>query len=984
MRQRLFNDRMPHMKKWPPYNDRMAHLVRSRDWSTTSLGPAERWPQGLTAAVNTVLQLTVPAVVSWENDDVLIYNEACFPVLPPSDRPAPGTAMVSWTDSETLRSGMRKARLERGGSTVTDRAFHIRAPDGGLKQYWFSINFSPLHDDDGNTAGALAIFFDTTERVLGEVSLRNSERQLAAIFEGAQVGLSLISREGKFLRVNDEICRIVGRSRSTLLGLGVADVTHPDDKQVSLRAVGRLMATGAAESLQKRYLRPTGQSVPANSIISRLDYGAGSGYQILAVTVDLTERKRAEDALAESEEKFRALAEASSALIWQLDAQGSAIYVNPRHQGLLGIPTEQLQGAGWSSILHPDERADTLKLIAEGIAQRAPVQRRVRIRFIDGQWHWMEAHAAPWFTASGAYGGHVGIALDIDEGVRAQQELLVSTERLKLAIEGSGDGIWDWELVRNEAFYSESAMHMLHLSSPGPHNPFDLLERIVHPEDKPLVKAEIESCLSGERVAFSVEMRLRRSDKGWCWIRSRGTVVSRDPLSDKPQRMTGTFTDITEKRRSEGIVWEHANFDQLTGLPNRRLFRDRLDHEIRKAQRNGAPLALLFIDLDRFKEANDLLGHTVGDQVLVESASRICACIRQSDTVARLGGDEFTVILTELDAERHVELVAQKINETLSKPFLFGNEVIYLSASIGITLYPSDACDAENLIRNADQAMYVVKSQGRNHFSYFTPSMQRDANERLRLISDLRIAVRSNQLEVYYQPIIDLRSGRVVKAEALLRWLHPLLGMIEPVRFISFAEETGLISEIGDWVFRQAAARAGEWGQRTGAPFPVSVNKSPVQFIPRVNETNWPAYLEELGLTGTSVSVEITEGLLLDASPSVSAKLLQYHNAGIKVAIDDFGTGYSSIAYLKKFAVDYLKIDQSFVQDISNSLGDRAIVRSIIAMAHELGLEVIAEGIETVEQKDFLIDGMCDFGQGFLFSKAVPAKEFALLLDEKV
>jgi diguanylate cyclase (GGDEF)-like protein len=391
------------------------------------------------------------------------------------------------------------------------------------------------------------------------------------------------------------------------------------------------------------------------------------------------------------------------------------------------------------------------------------------------------------------------------------------------------------------------------------------------------------------------------------------------------------------------------------------------------------PLALLFIDLDRFKEANDLLGHTIGDEVLVEAARRIRSCVRQSDTVARLGGDEFTAILNELDGTSHVERAAQKINETLSKPFCLGNEVVYLSASIGITLYPNDAADAENLIRNADQAMYVVKNEGRNHFSYFTPSMQREANERLHLINDLRNALARQQLQVHYQPIIDLSSGLVVKAEALLRWLHPRLGMIEPVRFIAFAEEAGLISEIGDWVFRQAASCSRHWGKLVGAPFPVSINKSPVQFVARLNEVNWEAHLQELGLTGSSVSVEITEGLLLDASPYVTAKLRQYHNAGIKVAIDDFGTGYSSIAYLKKFSVDYLKIDQSFVRDIGSDVGDRAIVRSIIAMAHELGLQVIAEGIETSEQKQFLVDGQCDFGQGFLFSRAVPAAEFERL-----
>ncbi|HEY0063929.1 MAG TPA: EAL domain-containing protein [Telluria sp.] len=693
---------------------------------------------------------------------------------------------------------------------------------------------------------------------------------------------------------------------------------------------------------------------------------------------DLTARQLAQQALLDSEARFRALAEASSSLIWQLDDTGAVIYINPRHRALLGMPPGQLLGYGWLDILHRDDRQPTLTLIREAIAGRKKAKRRVRIRFIDEQWRWMEAHMVPWFLADGRYAGHVGMMLDIDDVVHTQEALHISNERLKLAVEGSGDGIWDWDLGNNEIVFSERARAVLGLApgADGQAHAGDHVARNVHPDDIAAVEAALDSCLSGAQPTLAQEYRVRHADGKWHWVWSRATMVGASARGHPARRMTGVVTDIEGKRRAEELAWRHANFDQLTGLPNRRLFRDRLDHEIKKTQRTRAPLALLFIDLDRFKEANDLLGHTIGDQVLVEAADRICACVRQSDTVARLGGDEFTAILSELDEGSHVEGVARKLNEALSKPFCVGQEVLYLSASIGITLFPFDADNAENLIRNADQAMYVVKNAGRNHFSYFKPSMQHAANERLRLISDLRAALAEQQLTVYYQPIIDLSNGKVVKAEALLRWLHPALGMIEPARFIGFAEEAGLIGEIGDWVFREAARCSREWGAQLGHPFPISVNRSPLQFGARRNQTDWPAYLAELGLSGTSVSVEITEGVLLDASSKVVDELLRYHDAGIKVAIDDFGTGYSSIAYLKKFAVDYLKIDQSFVRDIDSSAGDRAIVRSIIAMAHELGLEVIAEGIETVSQRDFLAQDQCDFGQGYLFAKALPPHEF--------
>lgn len=935
------------------------------------------WPQGLTAAVDMVLQMTMPAILSWGEDDILIGNDACasvqslgkaMPFACPLRDCAPG--------NDLFVPHMRMAHHQGIGSNCTDQKFLVRS--GSTETVvWFTLNYAPLHDGRGRRAGALAIFFDTTDRVLAERALRASEAQMTAIFAQSHVGLSLISVEGKFLRVNDELCRILGRDRDTLLRSGVADVTHPDDLPHTLEAVGTLLGTGLPRSLDKRYVTPDGRVVSANSSITRLEQG--SGHIILAVTVDLSERRRAADALAASEARFRALAEASSALIWQVDEHGEAVYFNPRHQSLLGISPEELRGKGWMHVVHPEDRTGAVQALQRAVENHQFFERRMRVRFADGQYHWMEAQTAPWFSGDGQYAGHVGIALDIDLAVRIQQDLMVSNERLKLAIEGSGDGIWDWALSARETIYSERARAILNLGDDNPADAMEFLARHVHPEDHAAIERELHACMAGSKSEFKSEFRVR--DGGaWRWVMSRATVIGSANERKRPHRLIGTVTDIAETRRAEEIIWRHANHDLLTGLPNRRLFRDRLDHEIRKSRRTAQPLALLFIDLDRFKEANDLLGHTNGDRVLVEAGRRICQCVRASDTVARLGGDEFTAILTQLDDHPHVEQVAQKINESLSEPFVLGNEMLHLSASIGVTLYPNDAHDAEDLIRNADQAMYVVKSQGRNHFSYFTPDMQREANERLRLISDLRGALRNGQFQVVYQPIVDLRSGRVTKAEALLRWHHPSLGQIDPVRFIGFAEETGLICEIGDWVFQEAVYWAGRWGERIGAPFPVSINKSPVQFISRLDEVNWPAYLAQLGLNGSSVSVEITESLLLDASPLVSAKLLQYHDAGIKVAIDDFGTGYSSIAYLKKFAVDFVKIDQSFVRDIAESTGDRAIVRAIIAMAHELGLEVIAEGIETPQQRQLLIEGACDYGQGFLFSRAVPACDFERML----
>ncbi len=969
----------PDPMNWPTGGGKMGERIRTANWPATSLGPIQTWPHALKDAIDILLRLPMAAALAWSEDGIMIYNDACA-AYAETLRPAPLGCKLEecWPDNEEFRNKVRKVRQDGLPIASSNQEMTLRYDDQA-RRIWLSVNYSPVPGESGNPAGVLVLFIDDTEPVQAEQALRESEQCLSVIFARAQVGLSVISARGRFLRVNDELCRMLGQSRNALLKLRVQDVTHPDDLDNTLQAVRRLLTTGEPVSIDKHYLRPDGTQMFSNSIISRLESRSGQP-SVLAVTVDLTERKRVQDALAESEAKFRALAEASPALIWQLDPRGFAVYINPRCHTLLGVAEEALLGFGWKSFIHPEDFSEWMAQLDEALRDMKPTQRRLRVKAADGQWHWMESHAAPLFIAGGKYAGHVGTTIDVNDAARAQEELQVSNERLNLALEGSGDGVWDWNMQTDEIVCSQRAKEILGVEKhEGPIRYKDW-EKHVHPQDLSAVLTELRDCTEGKKHYLNMEFRIRYRNESWRWILKRAIVVKRD-AGNKAQRMTGTITDISEKRRSDEVVWHHANFDALTGLPNRRLFRDRLDHEVRKAQRTGLPLALLFIDLDRFKETNDVLGHDVGDKVLIEAGRRIRVCVRQSDTVARLGGDEFTAILTELDGLVHVEPVARKVNEALATPYRIGNEVIHLSASIGITLYPSDAATAEDLIRNADQAMYVAKNSGRNQFSYFTPSMQREAQERSRLIDELRYALGRDQLKVYFQPMVELATGRIVKAEALLRWRHPRLGMLEPLRFIPFAEESGLIVEIGDWVFRQAAACSRKWGARLGKPFQISVNQSPVQFHSRTDEEDWPAYLRRLGLTGGSVSVEVTENLLINASPAVAGKLLRYRDAGIQVALDNFGTGYSSMSHLKQFDIDYLKIAPSFIHSMVTDANDRAIVRSVTAMAHELGLQVIAEGIETAEQQALLLGVQCDFGQGFLYAQAAPADEFERLLS---
>ena len=456
--------------------------------------------------------------------------------------------------------------------------------------------------------------------------------------------------------------------------------------------------------------------------------------------------------------------------------------------------------------------------------------------------------------------------------------------------------------------------------------------------------------------------------------------------SGEPHRYVATSYDITEKMRSEALIWKQANYDILTELPNRYMLHQRLVQDVGYAQHSVSTLALLYIDLDQFKEVNDTLGHQVGDRLLVEVAQRIKASVGESDIVARLGGDEFVVIITAPADKRYLASVAQKIITQLATSFDLtdNSNTIYISASVGIALYPDDAANADDVLKSAEQAMYAAKQAGRNRLSFYTTELQVKAQNRLRLLSDLRGALVADQFMLYFQPIINLTTGKITKAEALIRWQHPERGRVSPAEFIPLAEETGLIIAIGDWVFRKAAA----WTRRWQLAYPndniqVSVNMSPVQFKDAtIKLEDWLVHLQTLGLSGENMVIEITEGLLLDVSTLISDKLLTFRDAGIKVSMDDFGTGYSALSYLKKFHIDYLKIDQSFVRDICIDPSDLALSEAIIVMAHKLGLKVIAEGVETAEQRDLLVRCGCDYAQGYYYAKPLPPDAFERLIKQ--
>jgi diguanylate cyclase (GGDEF)-like protein/PAS domain S-box-containing protein len=512
------------------------------------------------------------------------------------------------------------------------------------------------------------------------------------------------------------------------------------------------------------------------------------------------------------------------------------------------------------------------------------------------------------------------------------------------------------------------------------HAPGDLIGTLltahVHPEDA----AALVEALATQSTP-SVEFRFATRDREWRHLEATVKALIHDP---DVGGIVLNCRDITARKQDEAMIRHLAYFDALTGLPNRMLFDDRLSQALAHSRRRGEPgLAIMFIDLDRFKTINDTLGHGAGDLLLRITAERFSGAIREEDTVARLGGDEFLILLPGVADVESAARVAQKILATFSAPFSIADQELHATTSIGISIFPGDGDDPETLIRNADTALYRAKEGGRNRYQLYAPAMNAIAFQRLVLENSLRRAAERNELALHYQPLVSLATGAVVSVEALIRWHHPELGLVSPAEFIPMAEETGFIVPLTRWVLDTACAQMMAW-RRAGIDVPtVSVNVSPRGF----NDCNLPGMVGEVlaatGMDGKCLNIEITESVMMENVQASIETLAQLKKFGLKVSVDDFGTGYSSLSYLKRLPIDTLKIDQSFVRDVRAANDEAAIANLIIAMAHSLNLSVVAEGVETPEQKSFLESRSCDIIQGYLVSKPLPVPEITRFLQQR-
>lgn len=570
----------------------------------------------------------------------------------------------------------------------------------------------------------------------------------------------------------------------------------------------------------------------------------------------------------------------------------------------------------------------------------------------------------------------------------AMADLTKSRETLADAQRLAGLSSWEWDLESNIVYWSKEIYARFGVPEDAVNSNSDSFWNLIHPDDREAVKEAFVAAIKAEKP-YNQDYRIVLPNGATQIIHVQGrTEYDRD---GRALRMHGTIQDITERKRTEEQIRHLAFYDSLTSLPNRMLFKEQLNQALQSARREERYVAILFLDLDNFKRVNDTLGHTIGDLLLQDVGARLAQCIRAEDTlarnpsaqpnltVARLGGDEFTVLLGRIANTQDAAKVAQRILDSLSEPVIVDGHELFVSTSIGIAVYPFDGEETETLIKNADAAMYHAKSNGRSRYHFYNPSMNASALEKLNLERSMRKALDRSEFVLYYQPLVHGTSGEIIGNEALLRWNHPGRGLLSPNEFIPLAEETGLIVPIGQWVIESACKQNVMW-QKSGLPYvPVMVNLSSLQFHDPKLVYKVEEILRDTGLSPRYLTLELTESMLMQDSEQNIATLLELRRLGVGLAIDDFGTGFSSLNYLKRFPVDHLKIDQSFVRDITQDAGNSAIALAIIALARSLKLGVVAEGVETMEERDFLrVNGSPDM-QGYLFCQPQPAESIAAI-----
>ena len=864
----------------------------------------------------------------------------------------------------------RFAEVLAGKPTAYERS--VKSPGGELR--YIDVKLFPRVSAQGRVEGFYAAAADVTERKRAEEARSN----LAAIVESSNDAIISRSLDGMITSWNAGAERMFGYAAAEAIGRNVTFLLPPgelprtqENNQVVLRGEMTL-------AHEERRLARDGRIVDVVISHSPLRNDAGEITGASVIFHDITAMKHAEAALRESEERFRAAFDQAAVgmALRSIDPGNPRwLRVNQALCGMFGYSREELLRLNAFDLTPAEDLAAArdYSLRVQRGEMRSYVREKRYVRK-NGELMWASLSLSVVHDADGRPTHVVSVIDDITKRKRAEEELRLASE----AIAATAEGILITDAERrivsvNRAFTCITGYEAHEVVGATP-------EMLSSGRQDAGLHAEIWEQLEHSGHWQGEVWNRRKSGEAYAELMTISAVKSGN---GGITHYVAVFNDISPLKEYEARLEYLAHHDALTGLPTRPLLRDRVEVAIAHAAREGTHLALLFVDLDRFKLINDSLGHEVGDQLLQAVTRRLKESLRESDTVSRHGGDEFLVLLPSLGSVQDAGRIAEKLIEQVALPHELDRHEVIITASTGIAVYPENGSDLDMLLRNADAAMYAAKQAGRNRYQFYSESMNAQAADRLMLEHELRHALDRGELYAVYQPQVNLASGQVVGVEVLMRWQHPRLGAVPPGRFIPVAEESGQIVVLGEWILREACRQRSEWQARNLVSAPVAVNVSAIQLRQANFVATLQAILEETGLDPSCLELEVTETLLMQGTEAMVSRLHEMHHMGVRIALDDFGTGYSSLSYLRQFPLDRMKIDQCFVRDLPDNDDAAVITEAIATLGRALGLRVVAEGVETESQADFLRDTWCQDAQGYLYCKPLPAPAFELWLERE-
>ena len=851
-----------------------------------------------------------------------------------------------------------------GGLDRSPHSYERFRPNGTVLE----VRSVPMPD-----GSVVRTYTDVTARQRRETALAENEARLSALTD-ALPQMIWVARpaDGSVSYANQRFHNYFGG-----VGLTHADriaAHHPDDRERAAQAWRAAEVAKTPMEVEARWRRSDGEYRWHKLIVTPV-WRDGAVIEWLGSALDIDDIVEARNALREKTDLLQFAQEAAGAGLFDWDLERGRAHLSANSLKLFGLrddDTGAVEIGDVLAVVHPDDHAGIALEAERARVTRTNYRAEFRVPRVGAPDRWVLGTGRVMADGSGGSSRIVGLNLDITERKHVEDTLRVSEERLTLALASGSDGLWDWEVETGRAWYSDQWHTMLGYAPGELEAHARTWERLIHPEDRDRAISLTKEHFESRTVTYECEHRLRRKDGDWGWVLSRGKVVRRT-ADGRPLRIVGTHIDINARKAAEQRIAYMARHDALTDLPNRVLFRDRLEQRLAEVARDGGTCAVFCLDLDRFKAVNDSLGHPAGDALLREVAARLRAMLGPDDVLARLGGDEFAIVVHDADSMPRLSELGQRLSAATSRPVAIGEQQVEVGVSIGIALAPDHGRDADTLFRRADLAMYRAKAEGRDRVRWFEPAMDQEAGERRQLQQDLQRAVVQDEFTLHYQPQVRCATGEIIGFEALVRWRHPTQGIVPPARFIPLAEESGLILGLGAWVLRAACAEAARWTH----PLRVAVNVSPRQFQQAGLPELVLAVLTETGLSPGRLELEITESLLINDMDRALGILRRLKAIGVRIAMDDFGTGYSSLATLQAFPFDTLKIDRTFVRQLEHSAQAGVIVRTIVGLGRNLAISVVAEGVETETQRRFLAEVGCDDLQGYLFGEPEPIQHYA-------